>query len=1068
MTPENLAASYTPRPGKFIVPSRLPDLLRRQRLLDFLHENIHRKLILIAAAAGYGKSSLLIDFAHDTDYRIAWYQLDDGDADLAALAAGLAAALKRLYPTFESVLPSLAARPGADPSDLATALNRELAAALDEYCVIVLDDFHLIEHAPQITSFFDALLGGLPEQAHLIISSRTLPPIRVVSLAARQQVAGLNEERLRFTTDEVKALVAAQSRLVLAGAEAEKLASVSEGWITGILLSAELISQGVMSGLLPTRSGDTPVYDFLADEVLEKAPEPLRRFLMESAVLPDMDPAACDAVLGRSDSDRMLREVESRHLFVSAVGDEFRSYHYHHLFRQFLLSRLRAQAPERLGELQTRAAQMYAANNMPEAAVTFYVAAGQTAEAARVAEQCAQVMFVSGRLTTLQRWVEQLAPVADHAPHVHLYLAKLQGALDQGLAEKALQTARDSFLRRGDSQGCLSADMVRAWWAYERGEIASAVQIASECLIQARELELPEQVAAVLRQLGLCHISLENFDAAEDALREARQMLADTPHHYDLALILTDLANVLRIRGRTADAAQIQQKALAAWRQIGTPLQLAVVLNNIAFDLHMLAQYENALATYRESLDWAHKAGSARMESTILAGQGDMFTDLGDGAQAAELYRQALSKAEKADNRALMAYLYRAVARLHRAAGSFTAALEWLRRAELASGKLPTPLASTEGLHGIILVETGRVAEGRQALERACAGLEKTSGWVDLAQALFFCAAAQFRDGDAEAAAASLARALKLVEEIGYDQMLVAEALPVRDMLETFASDPDIGPPARSLLTRAEQLKKARSRVLQAPAASSPVQPATIEVLALGSSRIFKDGVEIPKIAWKYQRLREVLLFIVDRAPVQRNAVLEAFWPDRPRMRASASLRQSLYLVRRALGCDIIIIDVVEDEYRLASDVSINYDVSRFETNARQAQALAEGDLRRLDALAAAGTLYTGEYAADVAAEWARERRRALGELAVLVFRAYVDELMNLTRYAEARSVLERALVFEPLRDDLHMRMLNCLARMGLRHEVVSHYLKYQDSLRVELGLDPPPEMRELYSRLIA
>ncbi|MEK7311107.1 MAG: hypothetical protein AAB382_03970, partial [Chloroflexota bacterium] len=147
MDTDSLSASYNPRPGKFIVPSRLPDLLRRQRLLDFVHENIHRKLILIAAAAGYGKSSLLIDFAHDADYPVAWYQLDDADSDLAALAVGLVSALKRLYPNFESVLPALTARPGANPDDLANAFNREIETTIDEYCVIVLDDFHLIEHS---------------------------------------------------------------------------------------------------------------------------------------------------------------------------------------------------------------------------------------------------------------------------------------------------------------------------------------------------------------------------------------------------------------------------------------------------------------------------------------------------------------------------------------------------------------------------------------------------------------------------------------------------------------------------------------------------------------------------------------------------------------------------------------------------------------------------------------------------------------------------------------------------------------------------------------------------------
>jgi DNA-binding SARP family transcriptional activator len=204
---------------------------------------------------------------------------------------------------------------------------------------------------------------------------------------------------------------------------------------------------------------------------------------------------------------------------------------------------------------------------------------------------------------------------------------------------------------------------------------------------------------------------------------------------------------------------------------------------------------------------------------------------------------------------------------------------------------------------------------------------------------------------------------------------------------------------------------------------------------------------------------------MVDRAPVPRDVVLQTFWPDKPPARASANLHQTLYRLRRTLGYETVIVE--DQTCRLAPDLSLNYDVARFEVKARAALALPASDLRRSGKLATAIARYTGEYLADMAVEWVLERRRMLSDLSVQILSAYADELMNLTRYSQAREVLAKAIAADHLRDDLHERMLICLARMGRRHEVVDYYRRYRETLRAELGLDPPPEMRALYAQLI-
>ncbi len=1054
---------------KFSAPPRAPDILRRHRLVDFLHENIHRKLVLVAAAAGYGKSSLLADFAYDVDYKVAWLRLDEFDRDLATLTSNVSTALRQIFPDFSSTLPALAAEAGGNPDVLASALAHEIESTIDEYFVLVLDDFHLVEDSPLVLHFFDVLLAHLPEQAHFLIAGRTIPPLQIASLAARQQIAGLSEEHLRFTAAETQELVELRNQVALPDAEAEKLVANTEGWITGILLTTHLMWQGLMASLIQARQSEQPIYDYLVAEVLDHQPEPLRQFLLESSVLPEMEPAVCDEVLGRTDSAELLQQTETRRLFVNAIGDEFRAYQYHPLFRDFLLAKLRAQNPDRLKALQAKAAEWFAANGMAEAAITFYVMAGELGQAVKLAEANAEATFTAGRQVTLRRWAEQLAPVAQDAPELHLLLSISEGDAGQlAAAEKALEVAVSGFARRRDEFGSVRAQTQRSLLLYRHGEFEPSLAIAQAAVYQAQAIGLVASQALALRYVGLCQFALGQLVAAEESLQQAVRMLQASQHPYDLALALNDLAMVLRARGETARTSRAQQQALAIWRELSAPGPLGFALNNVGWDLHMLGQYESALATYREALNWARKAGSIRLEAIVLAGQADVFADLGDPALAGGFYRQAMPKAEQVEDWALMTYLCRCLARLDRLAGNYVSALEWLKRASLASGqgKAESALANLDSLRGIILVEMGYLLKGRNLLEQVSSELQRSGGLVDLAQTLLFRACAEFRLSDLEAAAKSITQALGAAEQVGYDQMLVSEALAAQDVLEALLNEPGIGPRVASLLARAQAVKSLRAQLTSSDDISSPLTPmAALQVRALGQSRVLKSGVEISRAAWTSQKIREVFFFLVDQAPVSRDRVLETFWPDKPVTRAANNFYQILFRLRRIIGHPLLILE--DQECRLMADLSLDYDVARFEIEARQALALMPGDLHRLSMLTLVVKLYIGDYLADLPVDWALERRRELADLYINALRAYSDELMNLTRYAEAREALMKALAIDPLIDDLHERMLVCLAGLGRRHAVVDYYRHYRETLRTELGLDPPPEMRALYARLI-
>jgi len=353
-------------------------------------------------------------------------------------------------------------------------------------------------------------------------------------------------------------------------------------------------------------------------------------------------------------------------------------------------------------------------------------------------------------------------------------------------------------------------------------------------------------------------------------------------------------------------------------------------------------------------------------------------------------------------------------------------------------------------------------------LSRACDELEHASAQTDLAQVLLFHACAEFRNGKKGEAFQTLTQALAASQRSGYDQMLVSEVNQTGDLFEAFADHPQIGSRLRALIARAESasttLKKLQREGAR-PVMNKKEQKLHIEVRTLGQSCVYINGEEITRAMWVSQKTRELFLFLVDRAPAPREKVLETFWDNKSAKQAVRNLNQTLYRLRQALGQETVILE--NQICRFSPAIAIKYDAAIFEAKAKAALAMRQGDLRRLEPLASALELYGGDYLADFAVEWAAGRRDKLSELFVNSACAYADELMGLTRYSEAREVLGKALKMEPLRDDLHERMLICLHKMGRRHEVVNHYLKYCSLSQTELGLPPSPEIQTLYSRLI-
>ncbi len=434
---------------KVRAPRPRPGLVSRGRLLERLVAGIERELVLVCGPAGFGKSSLLAEWAHRGRRAVAWLSLDEDDNDPSQFWRHVAAALDAHRPGLAELVAAQLGAPSTSSFKMpVTVLINALAEAGDAV-VLVLDDYHLIE-APAVHRSVEFLLEHLPSALRLVVASRADPPLPLARLRARGQLTELRAADLRFTAAESTALLRAAIGPDLSDSAALALAERTEGWAAGLQLAAlSLRGRGDVSGLVEAFSGSHRfVLDYLTEEILDRQDQRMREFLLETSVLERVSAPLCDAVRGRTGSQQLLEEVERANLFLHPLDEARRWWRYHVLFADMLRAHLGRLDPHRVAALHGAAALWYERNDLPDQAIRHALAAGDAALAGRLIERHVEDQILRrNEAATLERWLVALPPdVLDRRPRLRLgqaVAALMGGRLDE--AEPLLTAAEHAF-----------------------------------------------------------------------------------------------------------------------------------------------------------------------------------------------------------------------------------------------------------------------------------------------------------------------------------------------------------------------------------------------------------------------------------------------------------------------------------------------------------------------------------------------------------------------------------------------------------------------------------------------
>jgi LuxR family transcriptional regulator, maltose regulon positive regulatory protein len=561
-----------------------PGFVPRRRLVEALGEGLARGRVLVSAPAGFGKTALLADWARSDGRPVAWLGLDAGDSDPARFWRYVVAALDRARPGLAGRVGQLLPR---SPEGLATALINELAAdpGPDEV-LLVLDDYHLIDSEP-VHASVAFLLENLPPGLRVVVSSRADPPLPLARLRARGQLAELGTADLRFTTDEAAGLLREAIGAELPGVAVTALVARTEGWAAGLQLAGlSLRGHADPAGFAAAFSGSHRfVLDYLADEVLDGQPGPVRAFLLETSVLERLSGELCDAVTGRSGSQAMLQDIERAGLFLVPLDEVRGWWRYHHLFADLLRARLQAEQPGRVPALHRAAATWCEEHDLADDAVRHALAAGDAAWDARLVERHAETLLGRSEGATLRGWLATL-PAEVLRARPRLCLAQGFNAVVSGQVE-AIEPLLD--------------DAERAFAATSSQPPEPPVGPAGGVLAN-----VPAGIAFLRAELARLR-----GDAARAVGwdRQARAELGESDF-YLRTLVRANLAAADWLRGQLGQAERGLAEALAERRAAGEGYLATRVCHDLGQVQRAQGDLDAAFATYRQALDVAGQVSS--------------------------------------------------------------------------------------------------------------------------------------------------------------------------------------------------------------------------------------------------------------------------------------------------------------------------------------------------------------------------------------------------------------------------------------------------------------------------
>ena len=1067
---------------KFLLPQENLEWLPRPRLQETLLKNRSRRLVVISAPAGFGKTTLLSSFVRAQKSHIAWYQLDTLDNDPSVFLSYLVESFRQAYKHSKnyktipfgdatlSLLENLEENP-IDHYQILTVLINELFEIIDENWLLVFEDYHQIASLA-IHKLTDYLIENAPSGLQILISTRVDPPLQLARYRARGQLAELRGTDLRFSAQEIEEWFHIQIP-DLSEKSTRLLDEKTGGWAAALQITLSSLrgqdAQYAEDFIAEISGTQRFIFDYLAEEVFQRLATEEQDFLLYTSILEKMDGESCDYILKRKNSLSILENLEASNLCLSNSTGQHKWFFTHQLLREFLLGKFRRESQELLFQKESLVATFYENKKEWEQAFSHYIQAKAFKDAARVLEMFAQNFVAHGRVEALNHYLSDLD---ENTLNEHPELLLQRGNVSMRLGEasaavKNYEDARWKFKEYGNRAGICRSLTRLAEINYFQGNYQRAKELATEALQQATAEDHVERARALMslaKSVGFLVGMDEGRSLAEQAVGEVRNA-GESIAPLVKANLIQSLGQICWWYGDPQSTVRYCEEALRIMPDRLGPIAARTYITLVSPYLYW-RDFEKALEYAEQGLNLAQNLHMVELLPSAYAILGNVLTRIGEPVRAESSLRQAMEMAQR-----LGIASYERVMAIGYLAYNLTGQGKLEEARQLVESALWSYTDSSETYdvfvcHSVladIALEKEDFIEAERLYKILLQSGAKNQFRIPLAM-VYFGLAYIFLSSDRKEKGLQYAKeSLHLIEPTHAIQLYLDQGVRSHIVCSALQESGEDTSFVRRILKSLEQSSSKREKV------SISVNRKAIVIQTLGTFRVLIDGKELTQEHWVSTKARDLLAYFVtfrsERTPVDR--VFDALWQDRAG-RGKTAFHTALSRLRKALRSKdktLKYILVEAGEYWLDT-ARFSLDVDEFDAALTQAR-IASSKVSAREWYQKAIGLYGGEYLSGMYYDWVFPERRRLAQSYFNALETLAEISISMKEYEKAIGLLERAIETDPLAEKVYVQLLEAYALNGQRAKMMKVYQSLEDVLRDELDIEPMRSTQVVYQRLL-
>lgn len=1098
---------------KVLQPDLLLTTLQRERLVTILRTTLDKKeqtarsigckLFLLCAPAGYGKTTLLTDFAHHTDLPCCWYFLDHTDTDPASFLQTFIVSIRQRFPNFgrsaeeqllstSSICETQLQRYEKVIDTIISSIDKEIPG----HFLIFLCNYHELNHVDALHILIDRFIQFLPAQCKLIIESRAMPKLQLASLISHRQIYGIGRHELRFTGQDIQLLTTQLEIEAFTSEEAEQLSAAFDGWITGLFLGTRLGNAQHMilgnSNKLPTTQISIHrqnILHYLANYVFHREPDTYI-FLRDLSILEQITPDHCNALLSISDTQTRLHNLEKQGFFLERCSSEEPIYAIHPIVRALCYAELQHHEPERFRRLHSQASDIFLAEQNYEYAIVHGLAANRVNFVADVIITVAKSFLQQGKEEKIAYWIDALPPPTLDA-YPQLLLSRTQLHLIHYETEPALvllERANVVIAQQPQDEEITSKlqaehAIIHSIIVFDSGDYRKVQEL---CLHALKFLPTDERElrAMAYQRLGICACLLGECQNGIGLLQQALQLWGHKVETRQTALLHSHLANAYNLIGNYALSEHHRSRAISSFERSGDTqgkLQNMIGMGTIKLNKGELqAAEEIFLQVLKQSIQHHFQNG----EAYALVNLGELYLDKEDYRQALTTIEDGLALARQLNDSYLINFALHTLAFTYAAVGDPHTALILTEQITVkVENHTSYDRAILKLTKGTIFLYSHRFEEAYIVLNEALNELQGSDLHRFKLRATIRMAACQLSRKNQQDVVMLMEQAVTLTRQ-GCDEPIalaelhhfpqlhtVTRTLPVEANLPSRCqplnyaqNEAPLPPPQREKQEESTQLQPAREEKYEKATEQH------LRIQALGEPLIIINGETLTH--WRMAKSVELFFFLLNyQRPIRKGQLLTTLWPDDDDdLRADQNLRASIYHLRKVMGKNILIHNNGQYTLDLASlyGTHIDYDVTHFLDLYQQSTILLkqQDDEAAYALLQQMTALYCGDYVQSFYGTWYKARREELRHV-------YIEASCQLASITWEREEIEesikhwqRLLAVDGCIEEAHYGLMRCFFYQNKRELALRQYQCCVDILQKELGTLPGRQIQKLYQRL--